>query len=165
MDIFSKNKVTLNSLKSHLAVLDIQDGEMVAGVETITNGTYPREGTEADKNGVPYRWHNFLVCDGETYDALKEEFGEDTEIPWETLYEAGFTSSQFERDLNREIPRGATATCVVQRVGDELNVLTHDLHIKRAEVADRFANHKDNGRAINAGSESDPAEVHTEESA
>lgn len=158
MSIFQKDEVTLSELQAHLAVLDITDGEMVSGVETVTNGTYPREGAAVDQNGEEYRWHNFLVCHGSTYDQLAEEYGEETPISWEVLYEAGVTSSQFERDLSREVPRGARATSTVQMVDGEINVLTHELHIKRAEVADRFADQKTNAdNAINAGAETNNA--------
>lgn len=142
MSIFQKQEVTLTELQAHLAVLDIEDGAMVANVKTMANGTFPREGYRVDQNGAEYRWHNFLVCTGETYDQLANEYGEDEPIDWQTLYDAGVTSSQFERDLGREVPRGARATVTVQRDGDELNVLTHELHIQDAAVADRFADKK-----------------------
>lgn len=151
MNIFQKDEVTLKELQQHLAVLDnLQDGEMVANVKTVANGTYPREGYRVDQNGFEYRWHNFLVCEGEVYDALAEEFGEETAISWETLYDAGLTSSQFERNLDREVPRGAKATATVQKQGEELNILTHELHIQDAATADRFDNEKrDQGTPLN----------------
>lgn len=154
MSIFAQDEITLNELQSHLEVIDnMQEGEIVEGVLTTCNGTFPLEGHEVDKNGQPYTWHNFLVCLGETYDSLKEEYGENTPIPWETLYAAGITSSQFERDLEAEMPRAAKAEVTVQRSGDEINILTSSLRVTTAESKARFHDQKDSGKAINTTSD------------
>ena len=146
MSIFQKEEVSLSELQQYLVVLDnVDDGEMVANLETIANGTYPREGAAVDQNGQQYRWHNFLIVEGKTYDQLAEEYGEEDPIPWQVLYDAGLTSSEFERDLEREVPRGAKATVTVQKQNDEINVLTHELHITEGAVKDRFADQKANG--------------------
>lgn len=165
MGIFQQDAITLKQLQPHLAVLDgMQDGDLVANVKCKANGTYPRDGSNIDQNGTPYRWHNFLVVEGKVYDQLKEEYGEETAIDWPTLYDAGLTSSQFEADLDREVPRGASSTITVQKDGGNLNVLTHELHIEDAATTDRFDDSKRSGEPLNnsAMTENGEADEETE---
>lgn len=164
MNIFQKDAISLSELQSHMEVVDMEEGQMAAGITAKTNGTYPRDGHSLDRNGDSYRWHNFLLCSGETYDELADEFGEEEPIDWDTLYEAGITSSQLEYDLSREVPRGVYAELTVQKVGGELNVETHELLIDDAKSVARFDDEKpSNNTAINAGATSTNGEAITEE--
>jgi len=150
-DVTSKDSVTLTELQPFLAVVDLEDGEMASGVTTYCNGTFPLDGLpRVDRNGDEYRWHNFFVTSGEVYDELADEFGEETPIDWTVLYDYGVTSSQLERNLDKQLPLGAKAKVTIQRSGQNINVLTHELMVKSGAVADRFSAQK-TGRTINSG--------------
>lgn len=172
-NVFNQDGASLNELVGEaegypkvLAVLDnLENGQMVSNVECQTNGTYPRENHQTDENGTAYRWHNFMLVEGNDFDELKEEFGMDTRIDWNTLYDYGVTASQFERDLDREVPRGATATVTVQKQDDMLNVLTHRLHIETGDNVDRFSDNdstRGTSRSINESAVEENGELETE---
>lgn len=165
-NVFNQDGASLSELVGEadgytktLAVLDgMVDGDMADGIEARANGTYPREGHSTDRNGVAYRWHNFMLVEGEDFDALKEEFGMEDRIDWQVLYDSGVTASQFERDLDKEVPRGATATITVQKQDGQLNVLTHRLHIQTADAVDRFSDNDTTRGTARAINESDTTE-------
>jgi hypothetical protein len=110
-----------------MSIAPIQDGEQVT-MMTYSNGTFPLNGEPRyDRNNEAYKWHNFFITDAETYDELADTFGENEPINWQTLYEYGVTSSQLERDLDREIPLFAKVEARIQRNGSHLNVLSSDV--------------------------------------
>lgn len=172
-DVFNQDGASLAELVGEaqgypkvMAVLDnLDNNQMVDGVECQTNGTYPREGHQTDRNGIAYRWHNFMLVEGDDFDALKDEFGMEKQIDWQTLYDYGVTASQFERDLDKEVPRGATATVTIQKRDGQLNVLTHRLHIETADNVDRFSDNdstRGTAQALNESAAQENGEI-TEE--
>lgn len=155
----------LKALRQYAAVVDLQPGEVGTATARCA-GTFPQpggagdetgEGAALDRNGQPYRWHNFMVLDYETYQQLAEEYGEDQDIPWETLYDHGFGASEFTRvlDIDRGLPRGLPADIVVQKqinqeTGEvQLNVISHEMQEVKHN-ADVFAEEKQNGSSASS---------------